>query len=311
MYASPGPFKGFAYYRDLNGIKGVIFTTPPHAVRGASLIAESLASCRRAFCQGRKAPRAAPQAGHCGGGQIAELEAKLALLGELAERHIDMDALLLLAASAPAIDAPPRTLSPLGSTRIAVARDEAFCFLYEENLELLSMLGCEPVFFSPLRDERLPEGASGLYLCGGYPELHLEALSRNAPMLRAVAAAIGGGMPTIAECGGFLYLHERLDGVPMAGVIPAEAYRTEKLVRFGYITLRAEQDNLLCAAGESIRSHEFHYYESAEPGGCFTAEKPSPGGAGPAFTPQKAFMRASRTFILRRTRILPTITQKR
>ena len=154
-----------------------------------------------------------------------------------------------------------------------MARDEAFCFLYEENLRALEALGCEPVFFSPLHDEHLPEGAQGLYLPGGYPELHLEGLSSN-PIRQEIRRAVEGGMPTVAECGGFLYLHDSLDGAEMAGVIHAAAYGTKKLQRFGYVHLTAERDNLLCRTGESIRAHEFHYYDSEDNGSGFTAAKP-------------------------------------
>jgi cobyrinic acid a,c-diamide synthase len=93
-------------------------------------------------------------------------------------------------------------------------------------------------------------------------------------MLAAIGEAVRNGTPTIAECGGFLYLHDTLDGLPMAGVIHAEAYATEKLQRFGYVTLRAKADNLLCAAGDSIRAHEFHYYDSTSCGAGFIAQKP-------------------------------------
>jgi cobyrinic acid a,c-diamide synthase len=165
--------------------------------------------------------------------------------------------------------------------RLAVARDEAFCFVYEETLALFTALGCEPVFFSPLRDRALPEGIAGLYLPGGYPELYAASLSENASMRRAVRDAVNEGLPTIAECGGFLYLHETLDSLPMAGCIPAAAFRTEKLQRFGYVTLTAQRDNLLCPAGDSIRAHEFHYWESSSPGKDFIGRKPGNGAEYP------------------------------
>jgi cobyrinic acid a,c-diamide synthase len=119
----------------------------------------------------------------------------------------------------------------------------------------------------------LPDGISGLYLPGGYPELHGKALSDNASMRESIRQAVRGGLPTVAEGGGFLYLHDSLDGLPLCGVIPGEARGAKKLQRFGYIELTAEQDNLLCKAGESIRSHEFHYFESSSPGADFMARK--------------------------------------
>ncbi|MCD7859550.1 MAG: cobyrinate a,c-diamide synthase, partial [Firmicutes bacterium] len=164
---------------------------------------------------------------------------------------------------------------PAPRVKIAVAQDAAFCFTYAENLALLSSLGCEIVPFSPIADASLPAGISGLYLPGGYPELHAQALSRNEAMREDIRRSIARSLPTIAECGGFLYLHERLDGVPMAGVLPGSAYRTPKLQRFGYVTLTAKRDNLLCRAGQSIRAHEFHYWDSDSCGEDFTACKAS------------------------------------
>jgi cobyrinic acid a,c-diamide synthase len=157
--------------------------------------------------------------------------------------------------------------------QLGVARDEAFCFHYAENFELFEALGCELVFFSPLHDGGLPENLDGLYLAGGYPELHVKALAANRTMRRQIREALAGGLPTIAECGGFLYLHETLDGEPMAGVIAAPAQRTEKLQRFGYITLTALSDNVLCHKGEAIRAHEFHYWESGAAGDSWMAAK--------------------------------------
>lgn len=173
-----------------------------------------------------------------------------------------------------------RTLSFPEQVRIAVAEDDAFCFTYLDNLELLEEMGAKLVFFSPIRDRQLPEAVSGLILSGGYPELHAEALGQNASMRAAVQKAVADGMPCIAECGGFLYLHRELEGAdgryyPMAGVLDAKAYRTEKLSRFGYITLEAEEDQLLGKAGTQIRGHEFHYWESESCGKSFHARKPA------------------------------------
>ena len=162
---------------------------------------------------------------------------------------------------------------------IGVARDAAFCFYYKENLELLKKLGARPVFFSPLADEKLPEGIGGILLGGGYPELYAERLSKNRELLLEIREKLGQGMPCHAECGGFLYLHEGLrdpDGVrwEMAGVIPGEAYPQGKLVRFGYITVRGETDGAFLKKGETIRGHEFHYWDSTDNGRDARAFKP-------------------------------------
>lgn len=277
MYASAGAvLKGFVDYREQSGIQGVIFNNASLTLyEGFRSIAVKIGIKPLGFMlRDVKAKIESRHLGLVTAGDIPDLKEKLALLSELAEKYIDIDGLLALAASAPVLDVQQPESLPLGSVRIAIARDEAFCFLYEENLELLNALGCEIVFFSPLYDRVLPPNIGGLYLCGGYPELYLEALSGNTMMLHAIKTAVQRGMPTIAECGGFLYLHDTLDSFPMAGVIHANAYRTETLKRFGYITLHAKKDNLLCAAGGSIRAHEFHYYDSTSCGADFIAEKP-------------------------------------
>ncbi len=156
----------------------------------------------------------------------------------------------------------------------------SFCFTYLDNLELLQEMGAELIPFSPLEDPRLPEGVSGLILSGGYPELHGERLSQNQSMRDEIREAVQGGMPCIAECGGFLYLHRELEGTdgkfyPMAGVLDTRAYRTEKLSKFGYITLEAREDQLLGAAGTKTRGHEFHYWDSESCGESFHARKPA------------------------------------
>jgi cobyrinic acid a,c-diamide synthase len=209
-------------------------------------------------------------------GEIKDIGEKIHALGLLAEAHIDIDRLIALAKDVPEIqgDALP-VWSGAPRVRIAVSCDQAFCFLYRENIEQLEALGCEIVSFSPLADTHLPDEIGGLYLCGGYPELYVAELSRNSSMCRSVQAQIAAGLPTIAECGGFLYLHEELNGARMAGVIRGSAFETERLQRFGYITLKAERDNLLCARGQSIRAHEFHYYDSDNCGDSFTASKAS------------------------------------
>ncbi len=160
--------------------------------------------------------------------------------------------------------------------RIGVARDEAFCFYYQENLELLERLGGTAVYFSPLRDRELPDGLDGLILGGGYPENYGKELAENISMRESVRQAAASGLPFLAECGGFLYLHRNLEGsdgqmYPVAGVYPFDAFRTGKLGRFGYVTLTSSERPV-------IRGHEFHYWESENPGSDWYAEKPSPDG---------------------------------
>ena len=164
-------------------------------------------------------------------------------------------------------------------TKIAVARDDAFCFLYEETLDTLKEQGAELIFFSPLHDEKLPEGIRGLYLPGGYPEIFAGELSSNEDMLKDIKSAIEFGLPTVAECGGFLYLCEALedengDIYEQVGIFKGAATNKEKLVRFGYSLLSQEEDSLLFRAGEEVPMHEFHYWDAVDPGSDLLATKP-------------------------------------
>ena len=212
--------------------------------------------------------------------EITDLQQKLDQMAQQAEKTVDLDGLLALARTAPELEKSPISLPAVSDRpRIAVARDKAFCFYYEASLQVLRDLGAELVEFSPLRDERLPQQIRGLYLGGGSPELYARELAENETMRRSIHDAVTDGMPTVAECGGFLYLHRTLQDEagtpwPMAGVLDADGYPTGKLSRFGYVTLTAETDSLLFRRGETMPAHEFHYWDSTEPGADFTARKP-------------------------------------
>lgn len=214
--------------------------------------------------------------------EVEDLREKLRVLAETMAETVDLDAILALARSAPALTCAEAPTVPVREDQpvLAVAKDKAFCFYYRENLRLLEELGAKLVYFSPLEDRELPP-CGGLYLGGGYPELYTRQLSENQSMRESIRRAIAGGLPTFAECGGFLYLHETLTGTegtfPMVGVLPGGSRNTGKLRRFGYVTLTARKENLLCDAGDAIRAHEFHYFESDDPGSDFTAEKPVTG----------------------------------
>ena len=214
--------------------------------------------------------------------EVENLQQKLALLADAAEEHIDWPRLLALCEKEPpALPVQPET--PPARVRIAVAQDEAFCFTYAETLEAFRDAGAEVVFFSPLRDTALPENIGGLYLPGGYPELHARELSGNTSLLREIKQKIESGLPTAAECGGFLYLGQSLTDAegqswPMAGVLPGEAKDAGRLVRFGYAALSADSDSMLFRAGESFPIHEFHHWDSTANGTALAAKKPV-GGA--------------------------------
>ena len=214
--------------------------------------------------------------------EVENLQQKLALLADAAEEHIDWPRLLALCEKEPPA-LPGRAETPPARVRIAVAQDEAFCFTYAETLEAFRGAGAEVVFFSPLRDTALPENIGGLYLPGGYPELHARELSENTSLLREIKRKIESGLPTAAECGGFLYLGQSLTDAegqswPMVGVLPGEAKDAGRLVRFGYAELSADSDSMLFRAGESFPIHEFHHWDSTANGAALAAKKPV-GGA--------------------------------
>lgn len=213
--------------------------------------------------------------------EVVGLKEKLISLAGILETCIDLDALLEIAGSAPDFAYQKPQLEKLPKpVRVGVARDSAFCFYYEDNLTLLQDMGAELVEFSPLRDEHLPPGLQAVIFGGGYPEIYAAELSANTSMRQEIRGALEKGLPCLAECGGFMYLHEEMEDMelnthPMVGAIPGRVFRTEKLGRFGYIELTAEKDQLLGAQGLTVRGHEFHYFDSTNCGEAFTARKPS------------------------------------
>ncbi len=203
------------------------------------------------------------------GERTAATRAFIAAAKEIVRQHVDLSALETLARSAPELEdeSPGReTLDvekPLA--RIGVARDEAFCFYYEDNFDLLRAAGAELVFFSPLHDSALPPDLHGLYLGGGYPELYAAQLAENEPMRAALKFAIQAGMPTYAECGGLMALAESYFDqagreYPMLGALPGFTRLTGKL-KMGYREVAALKSTPLLGKGETARGHEFHYSE--------------------------------------------------
>ncbi len=164
---------------------------------------------------------------------------------------------------------------------IAVAKDEAFCFYYEDNLKLLEAYGARLEYFSPIHDKALPENTAGILLGGGYPELYAALLEENEEMRKAIKNAYEAKIPIVAECGGFMYLHKAItdkDGYEykMVGALDADCKYTGKLVRFGYVDLKENAPNFL-KDGEIIKGHEFHYFDSTANGDSVTATKPTTG----------------------------------
>ena len=170
---------------------------------------------------------------------------------------------------------------PYGLARFEQVRSENAYYVDKTSyLPLLEDMGCTLIPFSPLRDSALPERLDGMLLGGGYPELHGRELAGNTGMLSSVRAALEDGMPCLAECGGFMYLHEEMEDregnvYNLAGKIRGRTFPTGKLVRFGYINLQiSEENSTYLHAGEGIRGHEFHYWDSTDSGHACRAVKP-------------------------------------
>jgi len=213
--------------------------------------------------------------------EIENLKEQLNQAAKVLDNTIDFETLFAIAGSAKAFKLEQKkTLDTYAEkkVKIGIAMDEAFCFYYEENTNLLREKGVECIPFSPIHDEKLPDGIQGILLGGGYPELYAKELSENHKMKAAIKEAIEKGMPSIAECGGFMYLHENLvtqdeKTYSMVGVIPGKCTYTGKLVRFGYSTLTANKESFLKCQSK-IKAHEFHYFDSDDNGTDCVAVKP-------------------------------------
>lgn len=216
--------------------------------------------------------------------EMEDLKKQICQAAKLVEESVSIEKVVELAGRAENLPIAEKAVLSKGLetevnavVKIGIARDEAFCFYYEDNLKLLEKMGAELVAFSPLHDTRLPEGLDGIVLGGGYPELYAKQLEQNASMREAVRNAIAAGMPSLAECGGFMYLHHALEDekgntYAMCKVVPGKCFYTGKLVRFGYIELE-EKEAVFLKKETAIKGHEFHYYDSENNGQDCIAKK--------------------------------------
>lgn len=282
MGASIGAvMKGFLSFREKNNIIGFIFNRLPLSL--TETVKNMCAELGTEFLGIMPKSDISFESRHLGlvtADEITDIKSKLSQLGELAEQYIELDRIIRISESCSLEYKKPEISEIFSECKpvIAVAKDDAFCFIYKENINLLEKLGCEIKCFSPLNDEEIPSDADGIILYGGYPELYTERLWENRKFIASIGKYVKNGMPIIAECGGFMYLHtvmENSDGIGcgMADIVRGKAFKTDKLQRFGYITMTAERDNLLAAKGEKITAHEFHYWDSTNCGDAFTARK--------------------------------------
>lgn len=268
---------GFARFDPRVNVAGVIFNnvgSENHARILGQAIASSVADVRVLGCIPRDCGLTIPSR-HLGLVTAGENPLQGAFLDRLAvamEQYLDLDGIVSLADQGGQVltfDKPVKCqdLPPMTPVRIAVARDEAFCFVYEDNLRLLREAGAGLVEFSPLRDADLLAGVSGIYLPGGYPELHAERLAANAPLKTAIREAVEAGMPVYAECGGFIYLTRGLAGenpAPFVGVFPVTTRMLPRRKALGYREVEFLADNVIGCKGTVARGHEFHYSETEE-----------------------------------------------
>lgn len=286
--------EGFVQHSKPNYIAGVIFNRlAPALYEKAASAVQELGLVPLGYLPDRKEMNL--ESRHLGlvmAGEVAQFEAVTGRIADAVMQTVDVEGILRLAGADGKTECEEKAredsaISCTGKTatdicRIAVARDEAFCFLYEDNLNFLRGHGVEIIFFSPLHDSALPE-CDGLYLSGGYPELYAERLAGNRMMRQEIKGKIEGGMPCIAECGGFLYLHSRMEAkaggelYSMTGVIDADAVCRRRKGHFGYIEVTLKRDGLLGHSGDTFRAHEFHYWESTAEGADLSVYKPGNG----------------------------------
>ena len=287
--------KGFLDFRKDSGISGVIFNRMSKSMYQllAPMVEEKLGirplgyvpECLDCRLESRHLGLVLPQ-------EVKDLSERLDRLAGVLEETVDLDGILELASGAEELstEMPPKLQQILTGEQaenirktapvLAVARDEAFQFIYEDNLRLLEELGARIRWFSPMRDSRLPAESRGVLLYGGYPELYAEELSGNNSMKKELREALERRMPCMAECGGYMYLSDEMEDMegrvwPMTGAVPGKVFRTEKLGRFGYVRLEAVQGGVLGSGCGPLRGHEFHYFDSTDCGSAFHAQKPN------------------------------------
>ncbi len=284
--------KGFAEYGDESRIKGVILNNISEMLAtklkadiyketGIPVIAH-LPAMKDVSFESRHLGLMMPN-------EISDVLIKIDKVASELEKSLDLDKLLSIAKETKSIETDHKCEEGFvkrnsshnkqnDPIRVGVARDEAFCFYYEDNLDLLKELGTEIVPFSPIHDKAIPD-VSRLIFGGGYPELYVKELSENTTMLKSIKNAAKAGMPILSECGGFLYLLDALSDTngevfKMAGVFEGEAHMTSSLKHFGYVNVKAVKDNPYLEVEDTIRGHEFHYYDTTDNGDVCDITKP-------------------------------------
>ena len=249
--------KGFMTLREDSGIAGVLV----NRVSGAhhyELVRAAVAHYTGLPCVGyiEKNVNLALRSRHLGLVPAEEVADALPRIREAARQvadTLDWPMILDLAKRAPSLPVIPKTCPRMDGFRMGLARDKAFSFYYQANLDVLNAMGVELVPFSPLSDSKLPEKLDGLYIGGGFPEVFKSELEANVSMRQSVRAALENGLPCYAECGGMMYLSQRIDGAEMVGFLPQVCRMTDRLQRFGYAIVTDLK------TGRTYPAHEFHH----------------------------------------------------
>lgn len=267
--------KGFDLHDERHGIDGVILNKVG-SERHIKMLSESLArSGIKIFGAIKRDETVKVKERHLGLTQATEtidVAKKIEQLASIGMKKIDLKEVESVAKTAGVLSYQQGLFSGNDTKKSAlgIARDRAFSFYYEDNLDILRDLGAELIEFSPMKDKALPEGINGLYLGGGFPELFSEELSANKEMMNEIRLKSKDDMPVYAECGGLVYLSKDLvdsegNTWPLCGVHPARARMNKKLQSLGYRSATTIEDNVLTSKGSEIRGHEFHYSSLYQP----------------------------------------------
>lgn len=275
--------KGFLEFRECSNIKGVILNQVSNMIYPElkNVIEKELNIKVLGFVP--KVDNLVIESRHLGlvlPDEIIEIDQRIEELALLLEETLDIEEIINMANQVNPLNVEELTIPKLAQApTIAIAKDEAFCFYYEDNLELIKRMGAHVVEFSPMHDAHLPVNINGLIIGGGYPELYAKQLSQNTSMRNDINNYVKENRPILAECGGFMYLHDMMEDntgkeYPMVGAIHGKAYHTNKLGRFGYIEISPKEMQGFLKDKKSIKGHEFHYWDSTNCGESYQAKKP-------------------------------------
>lgn len=206
--------------------------------------------------------------------EIKNIEEVINKTADIINENVDVELLLDIASQAAPLIYEEMEIEYISKCKIGIARDEAFCFYYEDNIKVLEKMGAEIIYFSPLCDKEIPKNVQGLIFYGGYPEIYAEKLSKNISFINSLQKAYKNNIPIMAECGGYMYISKSIDNIPCASLIDISSVMTNRLQNFGYINVTAEKDSMILKKGETIKAHEFHYSKMDNESNHCLMEKP-------------------------------------